>query len=318
MGTDIEAAARALIAGELVGIPTETVYGLAADATNVTAVARVFEAKARPQFDPLIVHVPSLHVARSLVTDISPALERLAHACWPGPLTLLLPRAPCIADLVTAGLPRVAVRVPLHPLVQQLLVRIDRPLVAPSANRFGHVSPTRAEHVHTEFGESLAYVLDGGPCSVGIESTIVGEENGVLTIFRQGGLAREDIEAIARAPVEVRLHSSSRPQAPGMLERHYAPRTTLVRGNIAALLRTYADKRVGVLSFRTIYAPHVPHRMLSSNGDLREAAANLFAALRELDAMDLDVIVTEPLPSHGLGPAINDRLLRASAREVGG
>jgi L-threonylcarbamoyladenylate synthase len=299
--------------GQLVAIPTETVYGLAANALNADAVANIFRVKNRPSFDPLIVHVPSLEAARPYVLQLPDAALRLASAFMPGPLTLLLPRSPLIPDLVTSGLERVAIRVPAHPLCLELLQTLDFPLAAPSANPFGYISPTSPEHVAAQLGEQIPYILDGGPCQVGVESTIVGFENDIPTVYRKGGLSLETLEALA-GPLQVREHSSSNPAAPGMLHTHYAPRTPIVLGQLERLLEQHAGKRLGLLSFSRAY-PQVPEArqvQLSPGADYNEAARNLFAAMRQLDSLQLDLIVAELLPEVQLGRAINDRLRRAA------
>lgn len=314
IGTDINAAKAFLEAGNVVGIPTETVYGLAGNALNPDAVLTIFRVKNRPSFDPLIVHTDSLGKVEQFVTHLSASARKLADAFWPGPLTLLLPRRDLIPDLVTSGLSTVAVRIPNHPLTLRLLRSLDFPLAAPSANPFGYISPTTAAHVADQLGSQVPYILDGGPAQVGLESTIVGFENGLPTVFRLGGMALEQLEAVI-GPVSVRTHSTSNPKAPGMLSSHYAPRRPLV------LLPTgqspIPSDRAGALAFREPFGgiPVQQQRVLSPTGDLHEAAKNLFAHLRALDALNLDVIYAEPLPNQGLGFAMNDRLRRASVRE---
>ncbi len=318
MGMNLSAAKKALEAGQLVAIPTETVYGLAANALDEEAVLEIFRVKNRPAFDPLIVHVGSWEQARSLTQGVAPEVlaqaEHLAKAHWPGPLTLLLQKSPEIPDLVTSGLPRVALRVPAHPLSLELLKMLDFPLAAPSANPFGYISPTRPEHVQKQLGDRIAGILDGGACRVGVESTILGFEQGKPVIYRKGGLSVEAIEELI-GPVEVRAQSSSKPATPGMLKSHYAPRTPLVLGELSELARKYSGRRAGVLAFRQMLPglPESRQRLLSPKGDLAEAAQRLFAAMHELDAMGLDVILAELLPEEGLGRAVNDRLRRASA-----
>ncbi len=310
IGNDIEEAARRLEAGELVAIPTETVYGLAANALDERACLAIFEAKRRPSFDPLIVHVRSAQAAEELVRDVPAAARELMAAFWPGPLTLVLPKRALVPDVVTSGLDTVALRSPAHPLTARLLERLAFPLAAPSANLFGRVSPTTAEHVVEQLGDALGYVLDGGPCEVGVESTIVGWEAGRAVLYRPGGVPLEALEPFvgALAPAA----SRSTPAAPGMLAAHYAPRTPLVIGSPLEHLAHGSPARLAVLAFRTQHAAFAC-RTLSPSGDLREAARNLFAALRELDACGADLIVAEPVPDEGLGRAINDRLRRAAA-----
>ncbi len=293
-------------------IPTETVYGLAADALNPDAVLGIFKAKNRPTFNPLIIHVASVAQAMPYVADFPPLAQALAAACWPGPLTLLLPKKPVVPDLVTAGNDRVAIRVPDHPLTLALLERLDFPLAAPSANLFGYISPTDAQHVQAQLGDKIAYLLDGGPAKIGIESTIVGfDESGQPLIYRQGGISQEAIEAIT-GPVGILTHTGQ-PLSPGMLKSHYAPRTPLITGDIAALIRQHPEKKLGILAFQHPYdgVPPAQQRCLSPTGNLDEAAKNLFAALHQLDALGLDLILAGQAPEQGLGRAINDRIERA-------
>jgi len=303
-----------LHANELVAIPTETVYGLAGNAFSDVAVAKIFAAKNRPAFDPLIVHTSHYERITELVLDIPSPAQKLAAAFMPGPITLLLPKRERIPDIVTAGSTIVAVRVPDHPLTLQLLRALDFPLAAPSANPFGYISPTRAGHVARQLGDRISYILDGGPCAVGLESTIVGFPEGQPTVFRKGGIAVEDIEAQI-GPVQVREHSSSNPQAPGMLKSHYAPGVPVLLGDIPQLLEQHAGKRIGLLTFQNQYkeVPEEHQVVLSSAGDLTEAARHLFSGLRYLDQLPLDLIIAEPVPERGLGRAINDRLRRAAA-----
>lgn len=310
IGQDIEEAKAHLEAGNVVGIPTETVYGLAGNALNPDAVLRIFRVKNRPAFDPLIVHTDSLTKIEQFVSAIPGAARRLAEAGWPGPLTLLLPKRDLIPDLVTSGMRTVAVRVPNHPLTLRLLRSLDFPLAAPSANPFGYISPTTARHVADQLGDRVPYILDGGPAQVGLESTIVGFENAVPTIYRLGGMALEQIERIL-GPVAVRTHSTANPQAPGMLSSHYAPRKPLVL--LAPGTSPPPGERTGALAFCEPFGGirHQNQRVLSPTGDLAEAAKNLFAHLRALDALDLDVLYAELLPNEGLGQAMNDRLRRA-------
>ncbi len=315
IGSDLEQALAFLTAGQLVGIPTETVYGLAGNALNEAAVAEIFAVKKRPNFDPLIVHVANLGQIVDFVLDFPFAAQKLAQHFMPGPLTLLLPKKAIIPDLVTAGSDLVAIRVPAHPLTHALLEKLPFPLAAPSANPFGYISPTTAVHVVQQLGNSIPYVLDGGPCGVGVESTIVGFEGDQAIVYRKGGLPIEAIEAII-GPVQVREHSSSNPQAPGMLKSHYAPHTPFVLGDLDALITQHTQAKVGVISFQTSFSKIPPERQitLSPSGNFNEAAQHLFAAMRQLDAMGLDLILAEPLPEEDLGRAINDRLRRAAAR----
>ena len=312
IGTDLEKAQRLLREGELVAIPTETVYGLAGNALSAATVARIFEVKERPSFDPLIVHTTDIARASHYVAAFPAKANQLAHRFWPGPLTLVLPRKNIIPDLVTSGLDTVGIRCPQHALTQQLLAALDFPLAAPSANPFGYISPTRPEHVNEQLGDRIAYILDGGACTVGIESTIVGFRDAQPVVYRMGGLSIEQIEETL-GPVDTLLHSSSNPQAPGQLKSHYAPRKKLTVGHLPDLLPTLGAKNYAVLSFREDRG--LPHQyILSPSGNLSEAAQHLFTALRVLDQLPVDGIVAEWVPNTGLGRAINDRLARAAAQ----
>lgn len=314
IGKDLSYAIQLLRAEAVVAIPTETVYGLAGNALSPKAVSTIFEVKNRPSFDPLIIHTSHRERIAAFTTEMPEAARKLAQRFMPGPLTLLLPKAEIIPDIVTAGSPRVAVRIPAHPMAQELLTMLDFPLAAPSANPFGYISPTTARHVEDQLGDKVPYILDGGPCRVGLESTIVGFEEGQAVVYRKGGIAVEEIEAVV-GPVRVRSHSSSNPAAPGMLKSHYAPSAPVVLGDIEMLLPQYEGKRVGAITFQRP-APGIPAERqltLSPTGNLAEAARNLFAGMRRLDALNLDVILAEFLPEEGLGRAINDRLRRAAA-----
>lgn len=316
IGKDLEYAAQLLTADEVVAIPTETVYGLAGNALSTTAVAKIFSVKNRPAFDPLIIHTNAVSRLAAWTESLPLSLLALAERFMPGPLTLLVPKLPVVPDLVTAGSPLVAVRIPRHALTLALLEQLPFPLAAPSANPFGYISPTTAQHVNQQLGDKIEYILDGGPCSVGLESTIVGMDDGHITVFRKGGLAVETIEHHI-GPVKVREHSSSNPQAPGMLKSHYAPRVPLLVGNLQELSKESNKQRLGILAFKRAL-PEIPaHQqiILSPNGNLQEAAKGLFAAMRQLDQMDIDLILAESFPEIGLGRAINDRLRRASATE---
>lgn len=301
--TGIERAADLLAAGECVAIPTETVYGLAADARNGPAVAAIYAAKARPAFNPLIVHVADLTAAEQ-IAEFSPAARALANAFWPGPLTLVLPlRADAgIASLVTAGLKTIGIRVPAHPVALALLRRFNGPLAAPSANASGRISPTSAAHVLDPEGGldgQIAAVLDGGASPVGVESTIIGWRNGYATLLRPGGLAAEEVARVLGAPLG-RAHTIAAPDAPGQLPSHYAPRQPL-RMNVTspAARETHIAFGPGALT-------------LSPKADLVEAASRLFDVLRQADRLGRPISVA-PIPEQGLGLAINDRLRRAAA-----
>jgi L-threonylcarbamoyladenylate synthase len=316
LGTDAESittAARFLACGGLVAFPTETVYGLGADAGNGEAVARLYDAKGRPSFNPLISHVPDLDGARRLARFDAVA-ERLARTFWPGPLTLVLPKAiGCpVSDLATAGLDTIAVRVPDHAVARSLLIAFGRPVVAPSANRSGHVSPTIAQHVFADLAGRIDLIVDGGPASVGVESTIIACLDAPV-LLRPGGVPRVEIErALGRTLRDgEQLNEGDAPLAPGQLASHYAPRSRL------RLDATSVDAGEILLAFGPALPPGADRAMqvlnLSSRGDLIEAAANLFSHLRALDAADAASIAVMPVPQAGLGEAINDRLRRASA-----
>ncbi len=315
IGTDIRLAKQLLTDGELVAIPTETVYGLAANAMDVRAVTKIFLAKNRPAFDPLIVHVGSLEQARSITRAWPSAAEVLATKFWPGPLTLVLPKIERVPDLVTSGLDTVGVRCPNHPVTLSLLRSLDFPLAAPSANPFGYVSPTTADHVQKQLGEQLPYILDGGPCRVGVESTIVGFEQNRVIVYRLGGMDIETIED-AVGPVSTQTNFSSNPKAPGQLSSHYAPGKQVLLGALNEVLTTYPPEKVGVLAFSNPVAqvPSSNQIILSPEGRIEEAAQHLFAALRQFDQMDVSLIWAETVPNRGIGRAINDRLRRASHR----
>jgi L-threonylcarbamoyladenylate synthase len=304
----VAAAASVLASGGLVAFPTETVYGLGADATDGEAVARLYAAKGRPRFNPLIAHVADFAAARALAMFDADA-EKLARAFWPGPLTLVLPKAPgCpVSQLATAGLDTVAVRVPDHPVARDILLAFGKPVVAPSANRSGHVSPTTAAHVAADLGGRVDLIVDGGPTSVGVESTIVACL-GAPALLRPGGLPRADIERLLGHPLGVSESSADEaPLAPGMLASHYAPKT--------ALRLNAVDVRPGeaLLAFGANAPAAATAMNLSPSGDLVEAAANLFSHLRALDAAGAGAIAVMPIPNEGLGEAINDRLARAAA-----
>ena len=306
----IEAAARCLGQGGLVAFPTETVYGLGADAGNGEAIARLYAAKGRPSFNPLIAHVGSIEAARRLAY-FDPAADKLTAAFWPGPLTLVLPKRPegGVADLALAGLDSVAVRLPAHPVAHALLAAFKGPVVAPSANCSGHVSPTSAAHVLADLRGRIDMVIDAGPCPVGVESTIVACL-GEPTLLRPGGLAREQIEGVLGHTLAMAPIADDAPLAPGMLSSHYAPKARL-RLNAEA-----AHPNEALLAFGPAPAASVTLN-LSPHGDLIEAAANLFSHLRALDASGAQRIAVMKVPHEGLGEAINDRLKRAAAPKAG-
>lgn len=316
IGRDIAKAKAYLEKGELVGIPTETVYGLSGNALDPYAVAKIFVTKNRPEFDPLIIHTSSIERILEFTVEIPEVLRPLGEKYWPGPLTLLLPKKDIVPDLVTSGLDLVAVRIPDHPLTKELLKVLDFPLAAPSANPFGYISPTKASHVNDQLGEKIPYILDGGSCDVGLESTIVGVENNEVVVYRLGGLDIKEIESVI-GKVKVMTHSSSNPKTPGMLKSHYAPTKPFILGDLRSLIKDQQSKGTtfAVLAFKDEFrsVPAELQLQLSQGGDLNEAAKNLFAAMRALDTMDVSVILSELLPEKGLGMAVNDRLRRAAA-----
>ncbi len=314
----IERAAALLRRGEVVAFPTETVYGLGADALNPRAAARIFAIKERPHFDPLIVHIGAAEQLAEVAADIPRAARELAAAHWPGPLTLVLAKRDIVPDIVSAGLPTVAVRVPAHPVALDLIAATGRPIAAPSANPFGYVSPTRAAHVAAQLGDRVPLILDGGPCRVGIESTIVSFAADSPTLLRHGVITQEAIEAQI-GPVRVAAAGDAI-AAPGQLPRHYSPATSLtlidspheltpdLRSGAALLACAPVDDSAGFAAVR----------ILSPTGDLEEAAAALFAAVRDIDELRPTHIYAVRIAPHGIGRAIMDRLRRAAAgRESG-
>ncbi|MFD2262469.1 L-threonylcarbamoyladenylate synthase [Lacibacterium aquatile] len=305
---NITEAARHLISGGLVGMPTETVYGLAADATNGRAVAQIYELKGRPAFNPLIIHVADVAAAEKLAV-LDERAQFLARRLWPGALTLVLPRRAdsFISGLATAGLDTIAIRIPDHGVALDLLRTVNRPLAAPSANLSGHLSPSLPGHVALEFGNQLGIILDGGPCRVGLESTVLDLTGPLATILRPGGITRETIEASIGPVSAANPHIPESPKSPGMLASHYAPSLPL------RLDWTHPGEKEALLAF----GPLIPEGFatvlnLSETGDLHEAAANLFAYLHALDTPEHSGIAVMPVPNQGLGIAINDRLKRAA------
>lgn len=295
---------EALTAGEPVALPTETVYGLAADALSPEACAKIFEAKNRPLSDPLIIHIPSIDWLLRL-TSPTPLALALAEKFWPGPLTMVLPRQPIVPDIVTTGQDTVALRMSAHPLFHSVAKTFGKPLAAPSANRFGRISPTSAAHVLAELDGRIPYILDGGTCAHGIESTIVHVSEEGLRILREGPITRDDLRAFG--PL---LNDSIAVSAPGGLKSHYAPRTPLVLEKNP----TPHSEKTGLLAFSSTRMGFTKTEILSPTSDLREAAANLYGAMRRLDEAGLDLIVAEEIPESGIGAAIMERLRKAAAR----
>jgi len=309
----LQRAVELLREGDVVALPTETVYGLAADALSENAVLKIFQAKSRPRFDPLIVHLPDpdwLDRVAVLTPAVRSQFDSLRKQFWPGPLTFVFPRQTGISDVVTAGLETVAVRLSSHPVFQKTIVAFGRPLAAPSANRFGRISPTAAAHVLEELDGLIPLIVDDGPTAHGLESTIVALRNDRIEVLRRGPITEEQLAEFGQV---VAVTPTQHPEAPGQLPSHYAPRTRLILVEDASAYAVDAKTRCGLLSWKTGKDPRfVQLRMLSEQQDLAEAATNLFRFLRELDACDLDLIVAERVPDEGLGAAINDRLSRAS------
>lgn len=305
-------AADIICRGGLVSFPTETVYGLGANALSAEAAVGIFEAKRRPSFDPLIVHVADWAMLVRVVQEVPPQAERLIERFWPGPLTLVLSKSAEVPGIVTSGLPTVAVRMPRHPVALELIRRAGVPLAAPSANPFGYLSPTRAEHVERMLGDSVDLILDGGATGFGVESTILllGERP---VLLRHGATPLEDLEAML-GPLEQRVGERQKPLVPGQLPQHYAPRTPVALARpeeVPPELR----KRAGFLAFRDVPKGFKVVKVLSPTGEMLEAAAHLFEALHQLDRLNLDLIYAEPVPEEGLGRAIMDRLRRAAHKD---
>ncbi|MCB9033144.1 MAG: threonylcarbamoyl-AMP synthase [Chitinophagales bacterium] len=312
IGKDIALAKQILEQGKVVAIPTETVYGLAANALDEQAVASIFAIKERPSFDPLIVHVTSLDTIKKYSLNIPEKIQALIEHFSPGPITYLLPKKEIIPNIVTSGLDTVGLRIPAHPTTIALLEQLDFPLAAPSANPFGYISPTTPEHVNEQLGRKIDYILDGGQSTIGIESTIVGiDDNDEIVIHRLGGISIEAIEKVV-GKIALNINHASNPKAPGQLLQHYAPKKPFLVGNIAELIEKNQHKKIGVLSFGNIDYKNIELNLnLSTNSDLTEAACNLFTYMRQLDQAAIDVIITDFVPNIDLGKAINDRITRA-------
>ena len=310
---DIQKAVQLLTENQLVAIPTETVYGLAGNIFSEKAIKSIFSTKKRPFFNPLIVHIPSIDSLSDLVTHVPEKAKLLAAAFWPGSLTLVLKKSNKIPDLITAGKDTVAVRVPNHPITLALLKKLPFPLAAPSANPFGSISPTKPAHVENYFRNSIKMVLDGGSCANGIESTIIGFENEDPVIYRLGALALEEIEAVV-GKISIKNKKEEKPDAPGMLARHYAPKTsTFLVDDVTAEVKKHSEKKIGVLVFKSsLNNENITEIILSRKGSMQEAAANLYAAMHELDSKNLDIIIAERFSEFSLGKSINDRLKRAT------
>jgi L-threonylcarbamoyladenylate synthase len=314
ISTDLFKAKKILEKECLVAIPTETVYGLAGNIYSDKAIKNIFKTKNRPYHNPLIVHIHSLEILPKIVKEIPEKAKKLAEVFWPGSLTLVLKKSDSVPSIISAGKETVAVRIPNHPLTLELLKNLDFPLAAPSANPFGSISPTTSEHVVHYFKDQLEMVLEGGACSNGIESTIVGFENEEVIIYRLGSISVEEIESVV-GPIKIKNKNNKSPNAPGMLSKHYAPKTkTILTENIKAEIINYPDSKIGVLLFNDLYIneKNIEKEILSNNWNLKEASANLYAALHRLDEKGLDIIIAEKFPENDLGKSINDRLERAT------
>jgi L-threonylcarbamoyladenylate synthase len=314
---DLQLAIDLLIDGKLVAIPTETVYGLAANAFNELAVAKIYQAKNRPQFNPLILHSNSLARFKSWGIELPKEAIRLAEKFSPGPITFVVPKSNLIQDLVTAGHNSVAIRIPNHPLTLALLSELSFPVAAPSANKSGSISPTQATDVEEQFRNEIAAVLDGGTCNIGLESTIISFMENHPKLLRLGGLSLEEIEEVLGKSLDrTNLINNDNPEAPGMLSRHYAPTTPLYLGESSALLTEAKYSEMVYIGFNQSHN-HIPlgnQILLSKTGDYAEAAKNLFGALRQADKMQQKLIIANLLPEENLGRAINDRLRRAAVK----
>jgi L-threonylcarbamoyladenylate synthase len=313
---DINLAVQYLNQNGIIGFPTETVYGLAGNAYETEAIHKIFNVKKRPTFNPLIVHIKGIEDLEHVAQEIPQMAYELANSFWPGPLTLILKKQPQIPDLVTANYDTVAVRVPNHPIALKLLKHLDFPLVAPSANPFTSISPTSAQHVENYFGNQINMVLDGGECEAGIESTIIGFDNNKVIVYRLGALPLEEIEKVSGSVILLNK-KEKQPIAPGMLLKHYAPKTDFIlTQNVHEELVRYSDKKIGLLLFDS-YLPHFDSKyqiVLSEESDLKVAASNLYNTMHQLDKLNLDIIIAERLPEYGLGVSVNDRLERASKK----
>lgn len=299
---------------DIIAIPTETVYGLAGNIYSEKAIRKIFEVKQRPMFNPLIVHLHAVEQLDEIVREIPAKAKLLADAFWPGSLTLILKKRAKIPDLITAEKDTVAVRIPNHPVTLALLKELTFPLAAPSANPFNRISPTKASHVADYFKNSIQMVLDGGDCTHGLESTIIGFENDDPIVYRLGAISIEDIEKVI-GKVDLRNKKENAPDAPGMLAKHYSPKTkTYLTNNVEQLITAHKDQSIGVLSFSENFtASNIQHiEILSGSGDLKEAASKLYSALHTLDSLGVDIIVAQRFPDMGLGKSINDRLERAA------
>lgn len=315
IGKDIEKAAALLKDSSLVAIPTETVYGLAANALDESAVAEIFRVKNRPTFDPLILHVADVEGVKKYSIDCPIPLLDFFEKNTPGPVTIILPKTDDVPFLTTSGLKTAAFRIPQHPMTLELLARLEFPLAAPSANPFGYISPTSAQHVMDQLGGAIPYILDGGPCSVGIESTIIEYWQGRVIVHRLGGMSLDTLKEHFEM-VDLKVNRSSNPLAPGQLKSHYAPKKSLYCGDIETLYRAHEAEKPALILFSDKIPGLDPESqfVLSDSGSTKEAAQKIFGLLRELDQSNFGVIIAELLPEVELGPAVNDRLKRAAAK----
>lgn len=311
---DIMAAKAVLEAEDVIGLPTETVYGLAGNIYSEKAIQRIYEVKQRPAFNPLIVHIKSINDLHKVALEVPDVAYQLAEQFWPGPLTLLLKKQLSVPDWITAGKPSVAVRIPNHPLALNLLEQLDFPLAAPSANPFSSISPTTALHVKQYFDPDIPLILDGGACQRGIESTIIGFDSDHPILYRLGSLAAEQIETYT-GPLKSVIKNNTNPEAPGMLSKHYSPNTALLlTDDVVSTVQEHEGSKLGLLTFVHIKRrENIKHlECLSGSANLEEAATQLYAALHRLDKAGLDLIIAERFPDCGLGRSINDRLERAA------
>ena len=312
--TSVSEAARLLKAGEVIAIPTETVYGLAGNAYDPKSLAKIFAAKERPTFDPLIVHIADISELENIAKDIPDAAYKLAEAYWPGPMTMILPKKDCIPDLCTSGLPSVAVRFPSHPVAQAIIKESGLPLAAPSANLFKHVSPTTAEHVAAQLADRISGIVDGGPCSVGVESSIISLAGDKPTVLRPGAITPEMFAKVL-GDVSIK-ESTSKPgqamQAPGQCDTHYRPQVPLYFGELPAGIKLPAH--TVRIAFGNQAGPIPATVNLSESGDMIEATSKLYAYMHDLDNPEYDLILVDSIPNTGVGMALNDRLKRASIK----
>lgn len=318
IGKDISKAVAILNNNDLIGLPTETVYGLAANAFCSSAINKIYRLKNRPKTNPLIVHTHSVEAAMKYTSKLNPTAVKLARTFWPGPLTLLLPKNNLIPDSVTSGSSLVAIRVPNHPAALELLSALDYPLVAPSANPFTRISPTNAKMVDDYFGDELSYILDGGSCLNGIESTIVGFEGDMPVVFRQGAISIEAIEFVV-GKVKLKHELKQEFVTPGMSKLHYAPKTKMhIIENLLDFINLFPDQKVGFIGMgdQQIYHPNLVFVSLSVNNDLEEAGMNLYQSMYYLDSLGLDCIVIKKFTEHGIGRSLNDKISRASYASI--